>query len=130
VASIVGQRDGCNPKKTANNPKRCERMSGLAKTGLHIMNQLNTTGMTLILQDKHALHTAQLMKLVASVPSDWDVIRFNCEGKVPDTYEYTSNNVSSELSLCQNELCCVRLSVCLSVSLQLFLYLSCTSKHD
>jgi hypothetical protein len=77
VAAHKGQpEDTCVEGKTG---RRCIGISGLARTYLHIIDNLNTTGLTLVLEDDFVIrrrHT--LLPSVNLVPQDWDILRWDC----------------------------------------------------
>jgi len=68
----------CLPAKSA--PKRCRGIIGLRDSNFYIMDHLNTSGSTLVLEDDHWVNLTLIPLLVAKVPADWDIIRFDCWG--------------------------------------------------
>jgi hypothetical protein len=78
-------------------PLRCRGLSGLVLTQLDILQRYNATtamsgggGLTIVLEDDFIV-TRPLQKVVdatlAVVPADWDVIRWDCWGQVPDSFD-------------------------------------------
>lgn len=64
---------------TKPNKRRCRGGKALQYTNLRIMEQYNTTGYTLVLEDDYQLtHYERLLNSMKKVPNDWDVIRFDC----------------------------------------------------
>ena len=66
----------------------CVGVSGVARTNLYIIDKLNTTGITLVLEDDIAI--TDMEKLLASVnlvPPDWDVLRWDCWGNRLPTFQ-------------------------------------------
>ena len=60
--------------------KRCRAVMGLRNSNLHIMDNYNTTGYTLVLEDDFEIKNyTRLLDGVRKVPNDWDVIRFDCK---------------------------------------------------
>lgn len=98
-----GTETGCIPSKSES--RRCKAISGIIKTMRHIINHLNTSGLTLVLEDDHYVQTDQLMQWVPLVPADWEIIRFDCTlpgGVLPSWIELLtpdkSPNVTHSLS--------------------------------
>jgi hypothetical protein len=72
-------RDQCVPTK--NHPKRCRGLAGITRTLLGILDDENTTGLSLVLEDDYVITDPRLQRMEASlelVPEDWDLIRFDC----------------------------------------------------
>jgi hypothetical protein len=71
--------DQCVPTK--NDPKRCRGLAGITRTLLGILDDENTTGLSLVLEDDYVITDPGLQRMEASlqlVPDDWDLIRFDC----------------------------------------------------
>lgn len=68
----------CSGRKSA--PKRCRGIIGLRDSNFYIMDHLNTSGSTLVLEDDHWVNFSLIPLSVAKVPADWDIIRFDCWG--------------------------------------------------
>jgi hypothetical protein len=66
--------------------QNCRGKRGLLKSNLNIMDNYNTTGYTLVLEDDHEIKDYKtLLEAANKVPDDWDVIRFDCwNGKNKD----------------------------------------------
>jgi hypothetical protein len=69
-------------KKFDGNPghmKKCRSKVGLRKSNLDIMDNYNTTGYTLVLEDDVQIKQFnRILRGIRKVPDDWDVIRFGC----------------------------------------------------
>jgi hypothetical protein len=81
IKATVGDpsREQCAPSK--NHPKRCQGLIGIARTLLGIIDNENTTGLSLVLEDDFVITDPGLQRMEASlalVPDDWDLIRFDC----------------------------------------------------
>jgi hypothetical protein len=90
-----GDRDVCIESKNWDK-YRCIGISGLAKTNIGVMDTLNTTGITLILEDDFYISPANMNRLlqsVAMVPNDWDIIRWDCHGFIPPTFPWINDYV-------------------------------------
>jgi hypothetical protein len=82
IPAIIGVTDQCS-EQSANNTNKCRGVSGLARTLVGMLNEENTTGLSLVLQDDLMLTDPDLQRLQESikmVPDDWDLIRFDCWG--------------------------------------------------
>jgi hypothetical protein len=79
VAAKSGQNDTCIEKKQG---PPCIGISGLAQTHVFIMDQLETNGITLVVEDDFVIQDmAKLLASVHLVPPDWDVLRWDCWDK-------------------------------------------------
>ena len=70
-------------------PDRCNGMLGLAETELDIIRNHNTSGLTLVFEDDFFVHKPLdgiVRRTLRLVPSNWDVIRWDCWGKPLDTF--------------------------------------------
>jgi hypothetical protein len=64
---------------TKHNKPRCRGGKALKYTNLRIMEQYNTTGYTLVLEDDYQItNYEKLLNSMKNVPNDWDVVRFDC----------------------------------------------------
>jgi hypothetical protein len=72
--------DSCNDILDGEEAMRnCRAKLGLRNSNLHIMDNYNTTGYTLVLEDDFEIKNYnRLLDSVRKVPVDWDVIRFDC----------------------------------------------------
>jgi hypothetical protein len=85
-----------NPKDCVEgkqNPERCRGMSGLVKTVVGIIHNHNTSGLSLVLEDDFIVTPklslrGMVKRALRYVPPDWDIIRFNCWGKVPSSFDF------------------------------------------
>ena len=76
-------------------PKRCSALVGVIRSNLHILNHERITNYTLILEDDWLISSLRdLDRAINSVPKDWDLIRFDCNGKIPQSFgPIDENNV-------------------------------------
>ena len=78
--SAMTSDDSCN--LILNNEiakQRCLGVKGLRNSNLYIMDNCNTTGYTLVVEDDYQiLNYTRLVNGVKKVPQDWDVLRFDC----------------------------------------------------
>ena len=68
---------------------RCRGLSGVAMSNLDIIRNHNTSGLTLIFEDDFIVRkplNSLVQKTLALVPADWDIIRWDCWGKIPSTF--------------------------------------------
>ena len=62
----------------------CNGLTGLIYSNFDIMDNHNTTGITIVLEDDYMItQYSKLVKSLSMAPDDWDVIRFDSWGKVP-----------------------------------------------
>ena len=56
---------------------------------LSIMDKKKTAGLTVVVEDDVYLPTKKIKSYISLVPTDWDVIRFDCklDNKVPKTFK-------------------------------------------
>jgi len=69
---------------------RCRGVTGLVMSELDIIQNYNTIGLTVVLEDDfRVIHNLRTLveKTINMVPADWDVIRWDCKGKIPETFE-------------------------------------------
>jgi len=64
------------------NRMRCQGLAGIAKTNLHIIDNLDTTGLTLVMEDDILMQgpiriQETINQALAIVPPDWDIIRWH-----------------------------------------------------
>jgi hypothetical protein len=81
INASVGFPDQCVPKK--NTPALCRGVSGLARSLVGIIDNENTTGLSLVLEDDYVVYDPNFLRLqeaIKMVPADWDLIRFDCWG--------------------------------------------------
>ena len=72
---------------------RCRGLSGLAKTELDIIRNHNTSGLTLVFEDDFVAYEPLdeiVERTLKMVPSDWDVIRWDCWGEPSDLFDVLS----------------------------------------
>ena len=80
ITGLKGTNHSCIPQK--NNSARCVGLSGLILSNLNIITNYNTTGYTLVVEDDFAITDMErLLASVPLVPTDWDIIRFDCWDK-------------------------------------------------
>mmetsp|Transcript_25802 Transcript_25802/g.44049 ORF Transcript_25802/g.44049 Transcript_25802/m.44049 type:complete len:361 (-) Transcript_25802:87-1169(-) len=85
---LAGQTDSCVDEK---NGPHCIGISGLIRSNFNIMDNLNTEGITLVVEDDFVVR--DMKKLILSthlVPDDWDVLRWDCYGTQPPEFEWLS----------------------------------------
>jgi hypothetical protein len=102
INATIGVDNKC--VKGKNNGSRCRGVSGISRTLVGIIDNENTTGLSLVLEDDFVINDAKnlerLQEAFKMVPDDWDIIRFECwgmDGKVfrkinrfvTDTSRYT-----------------------------------------
>jgi len=71
-------------------PQRCRGISGLAKTEVDIIRNHNTSGLTLVFEDDYKAKESFdkiVERTLRLVPSDWDIIRWDCWGKIPKSFD-------------------------------------------
>lgn len=88
INASVGIDGTCLDIKSTS-PQRCIGLSGLAMTQLDIIDNYNTTGVTMIVEDDFkVLHMDKIKEALRLVPPDWDILRFDCYGEVPLTFPW------------------------------------------
>ena len=92
-ASVGGPDDSCVPAKS--DPARCRGLAGVARSNVHIIDNYNTSGYTLVLEDDMIIKSFTRLEesLLQMVPSDWDIVRWDCNGHIPETFEYVNGEV-------------------------------------
>jgi hypothetical protein len=83
VAMVGNDTDACSGKKLIASNQRCRGVAGLSKSMINIIDNFNTTGMTLVLEDDFFIWdmTGLLLSLNSlPIPNDWDILRFDCWG--------------------------------------------------
>ena len=96
VSAMQGDSDVCVTKKQG---PPCIGISGLVRSNLHIMDHLNTTGITLVIEDDFVVNDME--KLLASVnlvPPDWDVLRWDCWGMPLPHFQHFNFSFKTTLS--------------------------------
>lgn len=98
VEAKEGELEGCSWLKTRHNPKRCKGISGIIKTNTHIMNTLNVSGASLVLEDDQYVDIKKLVSWwsenATRIPNDWDIVRFDCQlpgpsmKKLPSSFDH------------------------------------------
>lgn len=84
IAGQVGNdNDICGGKKLSASKERCRGVAGLSKSMVNIIDNFNTSGTTLVLEDDFRIW--DLSGLVESlnrlpIPNDWDILRLDCWG--------------------------------------------------
>jgi Sulfotransferase family len=91
INATMGNLTGEDCVPTKENPIRCRGIAGLTLTELDIMDHYNTTGgLTIVLEDDFKI-TQPVQTMVDAtlrwVPSDWDVIRWDCWGVLPPSFD-------------------------------------------
>jgi hypothetical protein len=86
VTGQKGREDTCVEGKKG---RRCIGISGLAQTYLHIINNLNTSGLTLVIEDDFVVRRMRpMMASVNLLPPDWDLLRWDCWDKPLRYFEH------------------------------------------
>jgi hypothetical protein len=81
-------------------PKQCRGIAGVAKSEVSIIDNYNTTGLTLVFQDDFsAENITRLYESISVVPDDWDVLRFNCWGHIPSDFPFVHVETGNELGI-------------------------------
>ncbi len=88
INAIIGPSDGCIER--LKSPERCKGVRGVALSNLYIIDHLNLSGISLILEDDVMVNTSRIPQVIRDVPNDWDVIRFDCWGHVPMSFQYVT----------------------------------------
>ena len=67
----------------------CKGVSSWTSSLLSIMDKKKTAGLTVVVEDDVYLPTKKIKSYISLVPTDWDVIRFDCnlDNKVPKTFK-------------------------------------------
>jgi hypothetical protein len=91
--------DTCVEGKT--DPDRCRGIVGLAKSEISIIDNYNTTGLTLVFEDDYFAGDIlpRLQKSMSLVPDDWDILRFGCWGHIPSDFPVLHVNPVNELGI-------------------------------
>jgi hypothetical protein len=102
VNASIGIDGTCLDIKSTS-PQRCIGLSGLAMTQIDIIDNYNTTGVTMVVEDDFkVLHMDKIIEALRLVPPDWDILRFDCYGEVPLTFpwlnEYTFRTTDAQTS--------------------------------
>jgi len=88
-------RYSCTKEK--NHPRRCQGIVGLTHSNLEIIRNRETHGLTLVFEDDYIVEQPlqSLVDITLSlVPQDWDIIRWDCWGDTPSTFDYILNTPS------------------------------------
>jgi hypothetical protein len=76
-------------------PLRCRGTVGAILSNLHIINDLNTSGNTLVLEDDFSMNVSEAMEAMKNVPPDWQIVRFNCKRRsgmdIPSSFQKMGN---------------------------------------
>jgi hypothetical protein len=70
-----------------DDPSRCRGIRGIVASNLYIWEKLKPAGLTLVLEDDYFLDIKAAQSVITNVPRDWDIIRFNCRGNIPRSFE-------------------------------------------
>ena len=88
VNAIVGPSDVCVER--LKSPERCKGVTGVALSNIYIIDHLDTSGISLILEDDVKVNISLIPNAIRDVPNDWDIIRFDCWGHVPMSFRYVT----------------------------------------
>jgi hypothetical protein len=88
VNASIGINGSCLEIKSTS-PQRCIGLSGLSMTQIDIIDNYNTTGVTMVVEDDFkVLYMDKIIEALRLVPPDWDILRFDCYGEVPLTFPW------------------------------------------
>ena len=94
VSALTGTNEKC--VQHLSNPERCRGVAGVIKSNLYILNNLPIVNYTLILEDDFSFtNLTHMEKAIEFVPSDWEIIRFDCyieKGSIPDSFASMDRN--------------------------------------
>jgi hypothetical protein len=77
VEATIGSDDPAACIRGKQHTNHCHGLSGLAMTELDIIQNYNTTGLTLVFEDDFVVRESLVSlvnKTLAMVPTDWDII--------------------------------------------------------
>jgi hypothetical protein len=75
---------------------RCRGIAGVARSNLDIIDNYNTSGLTFVAEDDIYFHDMdKIMMYIQKVPSDWDIIRFDCNGFIPATFGHVVRSLGA-----------------------------------
>ena len=91
IAAVSGVSTGC--VKRLSRPNHCRGVIGLRMSNLYIMDDAETSGITMVLEDDVKVNMSLVLDAVRAVPHDWDVIRLDCWGFIPWNFPYVTPNI-------------------------------------
>jgi hypothetical protein len=108
VNATVGRLRGDDCVVGKQHPERCRGIAGLAQTELDIIHRYlhwynhvssDDGGLTIVLEDDF-IATRPLQDVVDEtlklVPADWDIIRYDCWGDIPASFDVVVHNAAGE----------------------------------
>ena len=93
INAKVGSTDPEDCVVGKQNPDRCNGIVGLAESELDIIQNHNTSGLTLVFEDDFVMDKPLdeiVQRTLRLVPDDWDLIRWDCWGPPLDTFDVLS----------------------------------------
>jgi len=98
IEGISAKDDPCEflskeQKKSPLRWKWCYAVLGLRNTHLHIMDNYNTSGLSLVLEDDYQFKNVSQYEWAINefLPHDWDIVRFDCWGYRPSSMKITKH---------------------------------------
>lgn len=91
IPAVRGATSGC--VEHLSNPKHCRGVIGVRMSNLYIMDEMETEGITMVLEDDVRVNTSLVLEAVRAVPHDWDIIRLDCWGSIPWNFPYVTPNI-------------------------------------
>ena len=91
ISAVQGATTGCVPR--LSRPEHCRGVIGVRMSNLYMMDYVDTTGITMVLEDDVKVNMSGVLDAVRAVPHDWDIIRLDCWGSVPWTFPYVTPSI-------------------------------------
>lgn len=89
-----GENVTCKMENKNENRRKCRGIAGLAMSSVAVMDQRNnTTELTLVLEDDYQVKNMTLLEeSLKHVPSDFDVVRWDCSGRQPMEFRWINEH--------------------------------------
>jgi len=88
-----GENVTCKNNTKNDHRERCRGIAGVAMSNVAIMDQRNTTGLTLVLEDDYQVKNMTLLEeSLKHIPSDFDVVRWDCWGRKPKEFQWMNKH--------------------------------------
>lgn len=90
INATIGKLSGDDCVAGKQEPRRCRGIAGLSMTELDIIRNHDVSDLTVVLEDDYELRRPVqeiVEETLRIVPSDWDVIRWNCWGPKPNAFD-------------------------------------------
>jgi len=104
VEALTAEHNPCEmlsakEKRDPAKLKWCHGIQGLRKTHYNIMNNYNTSGLTLVMEDDYMVKNITKLEWAVNtlVPDDWDVVHFDCWGYRPSAVPITKTHKEIEV---------------------------------